>query len=47
MRSGEAAYLLLFLPVYIQEEAKQSPLAQETNPFLLSQDKCRKGIIQG
>lgn len=34
MRSSEAAYLLLFLPVYIQKEAKQSPLAQETNPFL-------------
>lgn len=42
MRPSEAAYLLLFLPVYIEKEAKQSPLAQETNPFLLSQGQIQK-----
>lgn len=42
MRSSEAAYLLLFLPVYIQKKAKQSPLAQETNPFLRSQGQIQK-----
>lgn len=44
MRSSEAAYLLLFLPVYIQKEAKQSPntQTQKTNPFLMSQGQMQK-----
>lgn len=42
MRSSEALYLLLFLPVYVQKEAKQSSLAQETNPFLPSQGQIQK-----